>query len=453
MKQPIVYTLLLALLTASGCSFIANANEQPNKKVSNESSFYDVTMESKIEEYDDYHITIHYPQTSNNQIDQTIVDYVNQQKARFKKESYKSKQLSEEQGTHELHIDFEVIHQNNRFFVVRFIETMDIGGEKVITDQTVMNFDKKIGKNLDMGELFKDNIYYVDRLHEWTIEKLGENEGKYEQVLKGLEATPETYENIALLNEGIIVYIENPESNEPVEVVLDLGKVSSLLRSNYVNSLEQASEKDKETDTVEKDISSGNMNSSFVDKNLNSKEKRVALTFDDGPHPKVTTKILDILDQHEVKASFFMIGKRVSFYPDTAREVGARGHEIGNHTWNHPRLNRLGAAEIDQQISSTQTIIEQVTGQQSDLVRLPFGEPTSVAYNGDLNAVPWTIYSEAWRDQEPLTIVQDILSQVEDGSIILLHDLENYTVETVDLLLERLNSEGYQVVPAGDLLE
>jgi peptidoglycan-N-acetylglucosamine deacetylase len=451
MKQSIIYTLLLALLTASGCSFIANANEQASKKVSEESSFYDVTMETKIEEYDDYDITIHYPQTTNNQIDQTIVDYVNQQKARFKKESYKSQQLSEVQGSHELHIDFEVIHQNDRFFVVRFIETMDIGGGEVITDQTVMNFDKKIGVNLNVGELFKDNIYYVDRLHEWTIEKLEKNKGKYEQLLKGLEATPETYENIALLNEGVIIYLENPESDETIEVAIGIEKVSSLLRSKYVTALEQASEKDYETDVVQKDISSGNRNNSFVDKNLNSNKKRVALTFDDGPHPKVTTKILDILDQHKVKASFFMIGKRVSFYPDVAREVAIRGHEIGNHTWNHPRLNRLGAEEIDQQISSTQTIIEQVTGQQSELVRLPFGEATSVAYNGDLNAAPWTIHSDQWGEQEPLTIVQDILSQVEDGSIILLHDLENYTVETVDLLLKRLNTEGYQVVPVGGL--
>ncbi|SFK40362.1 Peptidoglycan/xylan/chitin deacetylase, PgdA/CDA1 family [Halobacillus dabanensis] len=451
MKQPIIYTLLFVLLTASGCSFIANANEQPEKKVSDESSFYDVKMETKIEEYDAYHITIHYPQTSNNQIDQTIVDYVNQQKARFKKESYRSKRSSEVQGSHELHIDFEVIHQNARFFVVRFIETMDIGGEELITDQTVMNFDKKIGKNLNIGELFKDNIYYVDRLHEWTIEKLEENESEYEQTFKGLEATPETYENIALLNDGIMVYLENPENKETVEVFLELDKVSSLLRSSYVKAIDQLTEKDQEADIVKESISSGEMNNSFIDKNLNSNEKKVALTFDDGPHPKVTTKILDILDQHEVKASFFMIGKRVSYYPNIAREVGIRGHEIGNHTWNHPRLNRLRAAEIDHQISSTQRIIEQVTGQHPDLVRLPFGEPASIAYNGDLNAVPWTIYSEKWREQEPVTIVQDILSQAEDGSIILLHDLENYTVETVDFLLERLNSEGYQVVPVGEL--
>ncbi|MYL49636.1 polysaccharide deacetylase family protein [Halobacillus litoralis] len=449
MRQPIIYTILFVLLTASGCSFIANANEESGEKTGNQ-AMYDVSIETDISEFEEYHMTAHYPQTPNNQIDQTIIDYVNQQKALFKQESYKSKQKSAGSQSHELHIDFEVIHQNERFFVVRFIETIDLGKDGVVTNQTVMNFDKKKGKALSLEELFKEDIYYVDRLHDWTKEKMIDTGEENSKLLDKLEARPEFYEDVALTGEGILVFIDDSANEEPIRVMIERDKVSKLLRSEYTDAFKEVPEELAEP-ILEGQGSDDHYKDFSLDNHLHE-GKEVALTFDDGPHPEVTRKILDVLDKYEAKASFFMIGKRVGYYPEVAREVSERGHEIGNHTWNHARLGRLSDERVNQQISSTQTILEQVTGQKVDLLRLPFGNLPSANYQEEGYVVPWTIYSEKWEELKPDAVAEDILSKVEEDSIVLLHDLQLSTVETVDLLLEKLYVKGYKVVPVSHLI-
>ncbi|MGR9048358.1 polysaccharide deacetylase family protein [Halobacillus faecis] len=449
MRQPIIYTILFVLLTASGCSFIANANEESGEKTGNQ-AMYKVSIETDINEYEEYHMTAHYPQTPNNQIDQTIIDYVNQQKALFKQESYKSKQKNDGNQSHELHIDFEVIHQNQRLFVVRFMETMDLGKDGVMTNQTVMNFDKKNGKALSLEELFKEDIYYVDRLHTWTKEKMIDAGEENSKIMDKLEAKPEFYEDIAMTGEGILVFLDGPSNGESIRVMIEKDKVSKLLRSDYKDAFKESPEATSKS-TAENQESDMKYQDFSLENHLHEEGKEVALTFDDGPHPEVTRKILDVLDKYEAKASFFMIGKRVGYYPEVTQEVSERGHEIGNHTWNHPRLSRLSDDQIHQQISSTQTILEQVTGQKVDLLRLPFGNMPSANYQEEGNVVPWTIYSEKWEDLKPEAVAEDILYEVEDGSIILLHDLQLSTVETVDLLLEKLTAKGYKVVPVSHL--
>ncbi|MBX0358004.1 polysaccharide deacetylase family protein [Halobacillus sp. Nhm2S1] len=451
MRQPIIYTILFVLLTASGCSFIANANEESGEKTDIQ-VMYDVNIETDISEFEEYHMTAHYPQTPNNQIDQTIIDYVNQQKALFKQESYKSKQKNDGSQAHELHIDFEVIHQNQRFFVVRFIETIDLGAGGVTTNQTIMNFDKKNGKALSLEELFKEDIYYVDRLHEWTKEKMSDSGEGNSKLMDKVEAKPEFYEDVAFTGEGVLVFIDAPASQEPYRVMIEKDKVSRLLRSEYTDAFKEAP--DVADNTTSEDQGTDNHYKDFsLDNHLHGERKEVALTFDDGPHPGVTREILDVLDKYEAKASFFMIGKRVGYYPEVAREVSERGHEIGNHTWNHPRLGRLSDDQINQQLTSTQTILEQVTEQKVDLLRLPFGNLPSANDQEEGIIVPWTIYSEDWEDLKPETVAEDILSEVEEDSIVLLHDLQHSTVETVDLLLEGLYAEGYEVVPVGHIID
>ncbi|QAS53187.1 polysaccharide deacetylase family protein [Halobacillus litoralis] len=448
MKQPILYMLLFTVLLSTGCSFIASANKDSEEPASSESPVYQVTMETDIVEYDEFHITIHYPQTPNNQMNQTIVDYVNQQKTYFKQESYNSIQEGQSNESHELHIDFEVLHQNQRFFVVRFKETMDIGKDNPITDQTIMNFDKKNGKRLEVGELFKDDVYYVDRLSELTIEKLekGVEQGTVENSV--VQPKPENYKHVALSGEGLVIYF-NKDKRLPSSINLELEEVSSMMRSEYAEAIGELSNAKSKSSTPESASSTVTVEDS-IDGDLDG-NKRAAITFDDGPHPKVTAEILNLLDKYEAKATFFMIGKRVSYYPEVARDVADRGHEIGNHTWNHPRLNRLTSEQVDDQIESTQKIIKQVTGKEVGLIRLPFGEEPPLDYKNQLDAVPWTIYSEGWKDKEALEISQEILSQVEDGSIILLHELNNKTPETLELILKNLKHEGYDLVPVSKL--
>ncbi|MCA1020797.1 polysaccharide deacetylase family protein [Halobacillus litoralis] len=448
MRQPILYISLLVVLVVSGCSFIAKANENDSKQSDEIEPIYDIDMKTELVEHNEYHITIHYPQTVNNQVNQTIADYVNQQKADFKQASYQNKQSGESSESHELHVDFEMLYQDHRFFVIRFIETMDVGGSRVIKNQTVMNFDKKDGRKLDLDELTKNDPDVLDELAALTEEALSEEQlsSRYNVPL---HVNKRTFENVALTKEGVRVYLQ-AEDGTSGYVLVDFDDVKGLIQDELAEALESASAP-SETSSSEQ-VEPGRVESvSTNDLEVETEKKEVALTFDDGPHPKWTSEILTLLDEYDAKGSFFMIGKRVSYYPETARMVAEEGHEIGNHTWDHPRLARLSAEEVDEQILATQDVIKQAAGIETVGLRLPFGEEPPKAYKGDWNTVPWTLYSEEWREQEPEEIAEDITSQAGNGSVILLHELQSQTPEVVEIVLERLTAEGFQFVSVSDL--
>lgn len=101
----------------------------------------------------------------------------------------------------------------------------------------------------------------------------------------------------------------------------------------------------------------------------NSNKKKVALTFDDGPHPTNTLEILELLDKTDAKATFFMLGNRVDFYPDIAKVIAEKGHELGNHTWTHKDLTTLGQEEISEEVAVTNEVIRNATGEEPTVFR------------------------------------------------------------------------------------
>ncbi|MGI8313514.1 polysaccharide deacetylase family protein [Halobacillus mangrovi] len=454
MRRPILYIAILGLLLLTACSFIASADESADSSESTAQPSYEVTMETEIVEYEEYHITIHYPQTSNNKINQTIIDYVNQRKAAFKKESYQSIQEHGKAKSHELHIDFEVPHQGSSFFVVRFEETMDVGEPELIHDQTVMNFGKKNGKLIQLDQLFKNDRDYVEHLTKLTKEKLRDDlseEAYYHtEVQEVLKAVSTNYENIALTGNGLEIYLNHAVATLPEKVVISQRSIKDLLNDSYSEALmsegiKQVSHKQhvdssQETKKIEKS-----------EEESNSESKRIALTFDDGPHPKVTPNVLKILEKYEAKATFFMIGKRVQYFSETAKMVADQGHEIGNHTWDHPRLTRLSAEEVDNQIDRTQEIIKEVTGVQPRMIRLPFGEVPSQFSSTQLKIIPLDAHGENWQEKEPEQLAQELIENVESGDTLLLHDLQSTSVEVLELVLHELNNKGYKIVKVSEL--
>ena len=178
--------------------------------------------------------------------------------------------------------------------------------------------------------------------------------------------------------------------------------------------------------------------------------RTVALTFDDGPTPEYTRQILDILDQYQVKATFFLLGQQVARNPDLAREIVRRGHSIANHTWDHPALNKLSAGRIDSEISRTDTVIQQATGLRPTCVRPPYGAINQTVIsriNGSFhNAVDWNVDPLDWKKPGAAAIVNRVLSGVRPNSIVLMHDGGGDRSETVAALpyvISALRSRGY----------
>ncbi|WP_079915109.1 polysaccharide deacetylase family protein [Paenibacillus sp. 32352] len=201
--------------------------------------------------------------------------------------------------------------------------------------------------------------------------------------------------------------------------------------------------------------------SSEVVWNVTTDQKLIALTFDDGPNPVYTPQILDILKQHEAKATFFVLGKRVQMYPAIAiREVN-EGHEIANHTFDHHYLKNVSSEKLIEEIRQTQEVIFDITEQMPHVFRPPGGfyneALLKLTKEDKLTVVMWSWYQDTkdWKKPGVDKIVNTVLSNVHNGDIILFHDLQgdcSQTVEALKRILPELKKQGYQFVTVTDLI-
>ncbi len=178
----------------------------------------------------------------------------------------------------------------------------------------------------------------------------------------------------------------------------------------------------------------------------------VALTFDDGPSV-YTEGLLDILRRHQVKATFFILGKSARIQSETVSRIFADGHQIGNHTWDHPNLTKLSAELIQQQLHQTDDIITQIVGQPTAHLRPPYG-----AYNDLVLAVSglpiifWSVDPLDWRDRDADVVAARIIESPA-GAIILAHDIHKTTVAAVPAIIEALRERGIHFVTVTQLFE
>jgi peptidoglycan/xylan/chitin deacetylase (PgdA/CDA1 family) len=184
---------------------------------------------------------------------------------------------------------------------------------------------------------------------------------------------------------------------------------------------------------------------------------RISLTYDDGPSPGVTDKVLEELRRRKLKATFFMIGNKAEAYPSLAREVADAGHEIANHTYTHPALNRLSADRVDYELQKAQEVIANATGKQADWFRPPYGafrpaDQGAIPRAKSLGVAMWSVDPRDWAKPGTSSIIQRVTTAAHPGSIILLHDLHSQTAEATGELLDRLLERNYAFATLSQLL-
>lgn len=181
--------------------------------------------------------------------------------------------------------------------------------------------------------------------------------------------------------------------------------------------------------------------------------KKIALTFDDGPHPYYTEQLLDELKERGVQATFFVTGEHAEMHPNVIKRMQEEGHLIGNHTYSHIQLTTKNREEFKQELITTNEIIEQITGEEVEYVRPPYGT-WDKTLESELNMFPvlWTIDPLDWCSDNPACVAEKVIEKADENEIILMHDYYESSVTAALEVVDELLKEGYTFVTVDEIL-
>ena len=376
------------------------------------------STESYINSEDEY-VAINYPITNINVLDDAISSYVNRIYYNFK--NMKSSNIPE------LNISYTYKEINENIINVS-LQT------EIITDKTInkiktFTYNKTNDKFLTMEDLVQDLDGLDYEVKKELLEKYQDADMDYLSNV--------SYDYFTIDDENLTLYFNPAEikSKHNELIYLDIP----------LDSLKLLIDIDK---TEDNDIYL-----SIKKRNVSLDDKVVALTFDDGPS-KYTNKILDVLKKYDACGTFFLIGNKVDFYGDVLKRMLLEGSEIGNHSYDHKLLTRLSKADFQKEISKTQDAIKKVTGFTPTLFRPTYGGYTNILKSyTDLKFVLWDVDSRDWQVKTKDKIIKNILPNVKSGSIILMHDSHEYSLNALEDVLKSLKNQGYKFVTVSELLE
>ncbi|CAM3157082.1 polysaccharide deacetylase family protein [Filibacter tadaridae] len=419
---------------------------------------------------------IQYPQSLHSSFNKEVSAYI----TKAKREYIAAMKKTKEQGrklTGELNISFEtLLHPsgNYSFVVVTNTLTGRANGKTAILS---FHLNPETGKSITLADVLGHDLLHLEKLSELVRNAIVDDPGLKEKLVpKNVQNHTKplwkNFSNFTITDESLIFYFKEngiaAKSAGPPIIAIPIDKVSDLLADEFKVKVESVPEKTvtektvTEKQDVKEEITTPPAKTEPpVEKTDDSTDtvvppethvKKIALTFDDGPDPKVTMQILATLNKYNAKATFFMLGSRVEYYPEIAKKVQEAGHELGNHTWNHPDLTKVGLEKVRSEITSTSTIIEKVTGQKVSVFRPPYGAVNkSVRAQTDLPVTLWDVDTLDWKHRDSVKLLANIKSAKKDGSIVLMHDIHQSTADGLDSVLAYLQSEGYEFVTVTEL--
>lgn len=412
----------------------SNISEEP-------SIFPGVRIVTDISNDEKMPFAIQYPLTDYEAFNETILTYINEAK------DYYIGMMRLQQNVHdltgELNISLETYEYNHYYSFVLTNKTFLNSDEQQTTVATFL-IDHETGELFDIRTLLNEDLTSLETFATHIQSEIAKNPAYKDLILQdefALATQPKwrLFKRFALKEESLIVYfnegeITAKEAGLPT-VEMSLSFLNPLLASDFQILME-----------AEETI--------LPKQQADSTKKRVALTFDDGPHPEVTKQILARLHEYNAKATFFMLGSRVQYYPGLVREVRDAGHEIGNHTWTHPVLTKLSAANVQKEFESTEQAIVKAIGQNSTVFRPPYG-----AINDSVRAliprtsVNWTIDTLDWKHRDSKQLLPMVKKSIHNNAIVLMHDIHQSTADGLEPVLKYLQSEGYEFVTISEVLQ
>lgn len=420
-----------------------------------QSNFEGIKITSEISNDENAPFAIQYPESTHTAFNDEVKKYIKDLKYDYLTEINLYKRIQEDFSS-ELNISFETFQHPNGLYSFIMKTNRTIGDLDSTLKFETFHLDHENGEMPTINHLLNDDQENLNTLSSLAEEALYADEVyskslSGESILMHTDAVWDNYKHFALTAEGLQIYFSQYNLKEKTPVItIPYEDVNEILVEQY-----QADGTliDPENDPDDRQ----DENTSDVLTNGKSKKglKRVALTFDDGPDPKTTERVLATLEKYDAKATFFMLGSRVEFYPEIAKLVQEAGHELGNHSWTHADLSKANREKINSEIHDTTKIIEEATGQKPVSFRPPYGAFNEVVQQElDIPLALWDVDTLDWKHRNTEQTLQIIKDQIqEDGSIILMHDIHPSTADGLDAIMKYLVDNDYTFVTVSELAE
>lgn len=422
----------------------SKAAELESEVIEEASAFTGIKIATDISNDPSIPYAIQYPLAESDEFNEAVTAYITAAKDYYIN-TMRLKQNVDEDATGELNISFETFEYDGRYYSFVLKNTTAIDMDETTSIQTFLyNFETK--KPFDMHTLLNGDLKSLETFAAHVrseLKKQPELKGLLleEELLKATEPQWDLFSSFALIDDSLVLYfdekaIASKEAGIPT-LTTPLSFLNPLLPPEFQIQMMEA-------DTIVPPAPTE------ADKN----KKHVALTFDDGPHPKVTKQILDLLAKYDAQATFFMLGSRVEYYPDIVREVAAAGHEIGNHTWTHPVLTKMESAKVVKEFEHTEQAIFTTLGEHTKVFRPPYGATNERVKNLiPRTSVNWTIDTLDWKHRDANQLLPMVQKQMHNNAIILMHDIHQSTADGLEPVLKYMQQEGYEFLTVSEILQ
>lgn len=389
-----------------------------------------------------------YPTTSIEAIDESIHKWVKTNENEFLD---RMNNLEEEENnlTARYHLDTEVNKLSDDLYSIKLQseETIDESDEKISVKTFLINVENE--ELINLQDIF-DNEKFSEKERFLLMAEQLEDEIDYDTWKPALEDINDL--EVYIDSDKFIFYFtdDNLIANDDnvLEVPVATAQIADYLTANYYDLFI--------TDEMESEIEQAKIEEQEAKEEEITGHKYIALTFDDGPMPESTNRILETLDQYDAKATFFMLGNNVQANPDLAKKVADNGHEIANHSITHADLNKVNAEQVRKEMIDSKKIIENVTGKTPTLFRPPYGSKNDavheIANETEQSIALWSIDTYDWQHLNPNATFEKVQANVKPGSIILMHDIHQESADALPRVMEFLNEEGYEFVTMTELL-
>lgn len=398
-------------------------------------------------------VSIEYPITKNNKINKTIAQVITRDDRDFR--YIATNVLSFNQPMTET-ISYQITHNNSAALSIIVNIKQDMHGAHPVSLTHFWTFDKKSGEVINLNDLTEQSEKATEEIVAAARNNINETIKQRQQPELDLSETitQETLSNFVITDGGnslawpIGQASLLPSAYGEMTIKVPIAAVAKYLQNPTARKLVNIP-KPPEPKPAPKPApavpapapTTGN--------------KVIALTFDDGPGP-YTAHLLDVLDQYGAKATFFLIGSKVSSQANVVRSIHARGHQLGNHSWSHPELPKLPVNQIAGEIDRTNDAIKQATGVTPAILRPPYGAVNGVVLEQlrlrGMSSILWSVDTRDWADRNSDIICSRAVAGARPGAIILMHDIHQTSVNAVPCILSALKQQGYSFVTVQGLL-